>query len=115
MTLLVVEDEILILDFVCIEMADAGITAVGATTAAEAVRILEADASITAMVTDINMPGKMDGLMLADQVRQRWPQVKIVITSGRRQPAIYEMPRGAVFVPKPFFPRQIVEVLGRMH
>ena len=58
MTLLVVEDEYLILDFVCAEMADADIAAIGATTADEAVRILQTNPAITALVTDINMPGR---------------------------------------------------------
>ena len=111
MTLLIVEDEHLILDFVCAEITDAGVDAVGATTADEALRILQSTAGITALVTDINMPGSMDGLELAAEVRRRWPTVKIVITSGRRQPSIFEMPRGAAFVPKPFFPRQIIDAV----
>jgi DNA-binding response OmpR family regulator len=109
MSLLIVEDEHLILDFVCAEITDAGLEAVGATSADEALRLLESTTGITALVTDINMPGSMDGLQLAAEVRKRWPSINIVITSGRRQPSIFEMPRGAAFVPKPFFPRQIID------
>jgi DNA-binding response OmpR family regulator len=54
MTLLIVEDEHLILDFVCAEITDAGVEAVGATTADEALRVLQSTAGITALVTDIN-------------------------------------------------------------
>jgi DNA-binding response OmpR family regulator len=99
MSLLIVEDEHLILDFVCAEIMDAGLEAVGATSADEALRLLESTTGITAL----------DGLQLAAEVRKRWPSINIVITSGRRQPSIFEMPRGAAFVPKPFFPRQIID------
>ena len=37
------------------------------------------------MFTDIDMPGSMDGLKLAEAVRDRWPPVKIIIASGHRQ------------------------------
>lgn len=114
MTLLVVEDEYLILDFVCAEMEDAGISAVGATTAEEALRILQSKQDITGIVTDINMPGSMDGLALAALVKERWPQIGIVITSGRRAPPAHEMPAGSQFVPKPFIPRQIVDAMERI-
>ena len=75
MSLLIVEDEHLILDFVCAEITDAGLEAVGATSADEALRLLESTAGITALVTDINMPGSMDGLQLAGEVRKRWPSI----------------------------------------
>lgn len=108
MTLLVVEDEYLILDFICAEMEDAGITSIGATTSDEAMRILRANPAITALVTDINMPGSMDGLKLARWVREQRPAIKIVVTSGKRTPHPYELPEGAVFVPKPFYPQQLM-------
>ena len=86
MTFLIVEDEYLILDFVCTEIKDVGLEALGATSADEALRVLDANPEITALVTDINMPGSMDGLQLAAEVRKRWPTIKIVVTSGRRRP-----------------------------
>jgi CheY-like chemotaxis protein len=110
-TLLVVEDEYLTLEFVCSEMSEAGLPALGATTADEALRILQSTADISALVTDINMPGTMNDLQLAGVVHRRWPDIKIIITSGRRTPSRFEMPEGAMFVPKPFFPRQIIEAV----
>jgi two-component system, response regulator PdtaR len=112
-TLLIVEDEHLILEFVCAEMSDAGLPTLGATTADEAIRILRSTPEISAIVTDINMPGSMNGLQLADIVHRHWPSIQIIITSGRRTPAKFEMPLGAEFVPKPFFPRQILEAVGQ--
>jgi CheY-like chemotaxis protein len=114
MTILVVEDEYLILDFICAEMEDAGTPAVGATSAEEAIRILQSREDITGLVTDINMPGSMDGLALAALVAERWPDVGIVITSGRRAPLAHEMPADSQFVPKPFIPRQIIDAMERI-
>jgi len=86
MSLLIVEDEPLILDFECTEITDAGFEALGATSADEALRVLQSTIGITTLVADINMPWSMDGLQLAAEVRTRWPS----ITSGRRQPSIFE-------------------------
>jgi len=114
MALLVVEDEYLILEFICAEVTEAGIEALSASNADAAVRMLEANSAITTLITDINMPGSMDGLQLAALVNQRWPGIRIVITSGRGKPSSSEMPRGALFLAKPFLPRQIADAVARM-
>jgi CheY-like chemotaxis protein len=48
----------------------------------EAIAILERRLDITVVFTDIQMPGSMDGIKLAAAVRDRWPPIKIVATSG---------------------------------
>jgi two-component system, response regulator PdtaR len=48
------------------------------------------------------MPGSMDGLKLATAVRNRWPPVNIVITSGKKRPWDSEMPKNTGFVLKPY-------------
>ncbi|WP_352618747.1 response regulator [Mesorhizobium australicum] len=55
-----------------------------ASNADEAIAILESGVMIEAMFTDIDMPGSMDGLKLSAAVRDRWPPIKIVATSGHR-------------------------------
>lgn len=52
--------------------------------------------------TDIDMPGTMDGLKLAAFVRDRWPPIKIIVTSGRFIPGAGELPPGVPFVAKPY-------------
>jgi DNA-binding NarL/FixJ family response regulator len=39
---------------------------------------------IRLMFTDIDMPGSIDGLKLAEAVRDSWPPVKIIVASGHR-------------------------------
>ena len=81
-TILVVEDEVLVrLDLVAY-LEDAGYRVVEAGSAREAIEILEQDRSIRVVFTDVQMPGDMDGLALARCVRERWPPTIIVVSSA---------------------------------
>ncbi|MGM4886045.1 response regulator [Tardiphaga sp. 604_B6_N1_1] len=88
-TVLVVEDEVLIRDFVCEELADTGFEVIQVGTADEAIAVLEARQDIHLVFTDIDMPGSMDGIKLAAAVRDRWPPVHIIITTGKARPLVY--------------------------
>ena len=61
--------------------------------------------------TDVQMPGTMDGLKLAKFIKDRWPPIKIVATSGRVKVTETDLPEGSVFVPKPYSPAQIISTL----
>ena len=67
---------------------------VEAANADEAIGILAARRDITAVFTDIQTPGSMDGLKLPRAVRGRWPPIKIVATSGRVEIAETDLPEG---------------------
>jgi two-component system, response regulator PdtaR len=108
---LVVEDDFLLrMDAVDIAK-DAGFEAVQAANADEAIAILEAHPNIHVVFTDVQMPGTMDGLKLAGFVRDRWPPIKIVATSGRVRISEEDLPAGSVFVPKPYSPGHIIATL----
>ena len=53
----------------------------------------------------------MDGLKLAHAVHNRWPPIKIIVTSGHRMAAEHELPEGGRFFAKPYYPSQIRGVL----
>jgi CheY-like chemotaxis protein len=82
-TVLIVEDEAMIRDVVKDELEDAGYSVILAPHADAAIAILEARQDIHLVFTDIDMPGSMDGLKLAACVRDRWPPVHIIITTGK--------------------------------
>ena len=105
-TVLVVEDEFLIRDAVAEELKEAGFNVVLAENADHAIAILEARQDIHLLFTDIDMPGSMDGLKLAAAVRDRWPPVHIIITSGKVRPP--EIPAHALFIAKPYLGRSLV-------
>lgn len=101
-SVLVVEDETLIRFNVVDELEDAGYQLFEAANADDAIAILVSTPSIRLVFTDIDMPGSMDGLKLAAAVRDRWPPVKIIVTSGHRIVEITDMPDGSVFFSKPY-------------
>jgi CheY-like chemotaxis protein len=108
---LVVEDDFLLrMDAVDI-VKSGGFDAVEAGNADEAIAILEARPTIHVVFTDIQMPGSMDGLKLAKFVKDRWPPIKIVTTSGRVRIAGDDLPDGGRFIAKPCSPAQVIGTL----
>jgi CheY-like chemotaxis protein len=111
---LVVEDDPLLrMDAIAMVEA-AGFKAMEAAHADQAIAILEAHPNIHVVFTDIQMPGTMDGLKLARFVKDRWPPIKIVATSGRLKISKDDLPEGGVFVPKPYSPAQIANTLREL-
>ena len=55
------------------------------------------------------MPGSMDGVKLAQFVRDRWPPIKIIATSGRVVVDDNDLPTGSLFLPKPYRGAELVE------
>jgi len=108
-TVLVVEDEFLIRQVLQIELEDAGYEVILADSADAAIAILEARSDIHLVFTDIDMPGSMDGLKLAACVRDRWPPIHIIITTGKARPR--EIPANALFIPKPYVGRAVVDAV----
>ncbi|KQW81087.1 hypothetical protein ASC89_04450 [Devosia sp. Root413D1] len=102
MNILVVDDEPLIRLGLVSLLEEWGHQAVSAGNAAAAIAALEADQTIELVVTDINMPGTMDGIGLAKYVAGRWPPVRLIVMSGKVAPADNELPAGARFFSKPF-------------
>ena len=99
---LVVEDEPIILLDVADQLRDAGFDVIEASNADQAIKHLNNNPAIRLLFTDIDMPGSMDGLKLAAAVRDRWPPVKIIVTSGRHTMLDDELPEGCLFASKPY-------------
>src|ERR1700735_464720 len=108
---LVVEDEPLLRMLAVEVVEEAGSIAIEARDADEAAILLESRGDITLLFTDVNMPGSMDGLKLAHAVRDRWPPIKIIVTSGREYPNEDDLPEGGRFFPKPYDSPQIQAAL----
>jgi DNA-binding response OmpR family regulator len=100
-TVLVVEDEPLILLALVDELKDHGLSVLSATSAEAALVHLERNhAEIAILFSDINLGGGMDGLSLARIVKERWNEIVLFITSGRFAGPV--MPAEVRFVPKPY-------------
>jgi two-component system, response regulator PdtaR len=111
-TVLIVEDEFLIALAAAELLKDSGYDTVETSNADDAVAVLESGQEIGAVFTDIRMPGSMDGLALAWCVRDRWPPIKIIVTSGHHTLRIGDLPDGCVFIPKPYSDRAVALALS---
>jgi CheY-like chemotaxis protein len=111
---LVVEDEP-VLRMMAIDMVeDAGFEAVEAVDAIEAIGILEARPDIRLVFTDIDMPRGMDGIRLAAAIRDRWPPIKIILTSGKYTEDQASLPVPISFFPKPYLKDRVVAEMRRL-
>jgi CheY-like chemotaxis protein len=113
-TVLIVEDEPLLRLLAAERPGDAGFETIEAGNADEAVEILALGTDVAVLLTDVAMPGSMDGLALAATVHDRWPPVGIVVTSGCAAVAPADMPADSLFVAKPHDWPQVISALGRV-
>jgi len=86
----------------------AGFSILEAANANEALQMLERHSDIRLLFTDIDMPGSMNGLKLVAAVRDRWPPVSIIATSGHCKVQAGDLPADARFISKPYQPAQII-------
>jgi two-component system, response regulator PdtaR len=106
--ILIVEDETFVKYYLEEILEYAGYQVVSAANADEAIEILEPRNDIRVLITDINMPGSMDGLRLAAAVKDRWPPIKIIVATGKEAPRREEMPMDSQFLPKPYAPDRVL-------
>ena len=100
--ILVVEDEFLVRMMVSDFLRDAGFTVIEAFNADEAICILHSGATIDLMLSDVRMPGSMDGLGLLDYSRDTFPGLPIIITSGHLVPNEALVKGSTQFLAKPY-------------
>ena len=111
---LVVEDEMLLRMRAVDMVEDAGYTSVEAVDADEAVAILESRSDIALVMTDIQMPGSMDGLKLAHTVHERWPPIRIILVSGQLKLSTAEIPADSRFFGKPLEAAEMIAQIQNM-
>ena len=111
---LVVEDEPL-LRMAAVDMIEAaGFETLEAADATQAVEILESRLDVRIVFTDIDMPRGMDGMRLAAVIRDRWPPIHIILTSGQLTPPATHLPADSVFFSKPYREADVVATMRRM-
>ena len=112
--ILVVEDEAIIRMGAVQMLEDAGFAVVEACNAHEAMEILENRTDVRAVFTDINMPGRWDGMRLARMVRGRWPPIHLIVTSGLMSPDTDDLPPSGRFIRKPYDPAHVVATIREL-
>jgi CheY-like chemotaxis protein len=105
-TALVVEDDQLQRAMVAALLEETDIQVIQCESAEAAELVLEkVGGGLCMMFTDVHLAGMMTGAELATMARQRFPDLKIIVTSGQTPP---NLPEGAMFMPKPWKPLDVV-------
>jgi CheY-like chemotaxis protein len=86
-TILIVEDDVLVRAMAADQLREQGYSVVEAASADEALSVLHSNVGVALLMTDVRMPGSLDGAALARMVRAEYPAMKVVIASGDRPDA----------------------------
>ncbi len=114
-TVVVVEDEFLVRDLAVCELEDNGFTVVEFDSADAALPYLrEHGGDASAIVTDVQMPGSLNGLELVAILDRLWPGVPVLITSGGPLVDPRRLPACVGFLSKPWRPEDMVARVAGM-
>ena len=108
---LLVEDEPLVRLTQVDILREAGFWVLEAEDADEAFETLRGRQDVNVVLTDVDMPGSINGFEFARLVAQGWPEVGVMVISGKAFPDAGDLPPSAVFVAKPVYPDTLVEHL----
>jgi PAS domain S-box-containing protein len=119
-SILVVEDDSLVRNFVAAQLNSLGYQVLTAGNAAEALIVIDSAAELDLLFTDVIMPGSMNGRLLADEAQRRRPSLKVLFTSGYTENAIVHHGRldpGVLLLSKPYrksdLARLVREAIGQ--
>src|SRR5258707_720446 len=101
---LLVEDEAFLREYLQDVLSEAGFAVLATDSADEAFELLEERNDIRAVVADVEMPGRYNGLALAWHAATKVPAQPVVMISGRMVAGEDELPAGTHFLTKPFHP-----------
>lgn len=90
---------------------ECGLAAICAGNADQALTILESRDDISLVLTDVEMPGSMDGLMLVALIHRRWPPIQLIVVSGNVLRENVDLPPRGRFINKPYPPHELVYAL----
>jgi CheY-like chemotaxis protein len=104
-TILVVEDDALVRNYVATQLAGLGYTTLTAANATEALEYIDGPKDFDLLFTDVIMPGSLNGRQLAEEALRRRPGLKVLYTSGYTENAIVHHGRldpGVLLLAKPY-------------
>jgi CheY-like chemotaxis protein len=115
-TVMVVEDDALVRDFVTAQLQSLGYRTVNAANGPAALNLIEGGQAFDLLFTDVIMPGGISGRDLADKVRARRPGTRVLYTSGYTDNAIVHQGRldpGVLLLTKPYRKAQLADMIRR--
>ena len=112
---LLVEDEFLLCNMLSEVLVEHGFEVFAVANAKDALRHLTCGSPCDILLTDINLPGSIDGAALARLARDLRPHLPVVYASGSyNRLEQLDAVAGAIFVPKPYNPDKLCEMLSEM-
>ena len=113
--ILIVEDEFLIRLTMAEALQDAGFVVSEAENGEEALALLKDGADVAVLLTDVQLPGKISGIELADTARQTKPSLRVIYVTGRPDAVTgaTNSPREAL-ITKPYLPSEIISAVRRL-
>ena len=102
LTVLVVDDEPILRFTLADALEEAGYTVLEASNVLEAVAVIGKVPQISAVITDIDMPGGLSGLDLVEMLNNCQEHISVIVTSGGHAPDALELPSDARFFSKPY-------------
>jgi PAS domain S-box-containing protein len=115
-TILVVEDDALVRNFVTAQLIGLGYSAVGAADGPTALNLLKNGEHFDLLFTDVVMPGGMNGRQLADEAEKIRPGIKVLYTSGYTDDTIMRQGRldeGVLLLQKPYRKGQLAQMIRK--
>jgi CheY-like chemotaxis protein len=113
-TVLVVEDEVFIRMSTVATLEDAGYSVLEARDSADALRVLAGHDEVRLMVTDVCMPGEMDGLGLVARLQRERPVLRALVVSANACATDAYKAGAAAFLPKPFLAQSILRAVYKL-
>jgi len=115
-TVLVVEDEAMVRDFVVQQLRQLGYRTLLAENGKEALAVLDGDSTIDLLLTDVILSGTLTGKQVADAAAQRRPGLKVLFMSGYTENAIVHHGRldpGVMLLSKPFRATELARMVRK--
>jgi CheY-like chemotaxis protein len=112
--IVLVDEEPTIRQAVAGHLRGASFEVVEAADSDEAVAFLEKSSAVQGLLVDAHVPGKMDGVELAERARIHWPDVAVVLMSGHSDATSGPVPEGGEFIAKPYLTTHRVSTLNRL-
>jgi two-component system, response regulator PdtaR len=111
-TILMVEDEVLIRMSAAATLVDAGFEVLEASSSAQALKVLLEHKEVGVLMTDVRLPGEMDGLDLVACVQRSYPAIRSIVVSGNSSAGEAHDAGAAGFLSKPYMAPTLVRAIN---
>ena len=113
-TVLVAEDDVIVRIVIADDLRLAGFEVIEAGSGTEALAHLSTDRQVDLILSDVHMPGRLNGIDLAEIVKDRFPQTRIILCSGSADAQEMVSISGIPFIDKPYRPEAVIALVVQL-